>query len=60
MESLQQVLSRLAIEHLNRETLQYIQKLEAVANSAKLVVSGESEAIDQLKTDLANLERPAA
>lgn len=54
METLASILNRLAIEHLNRETAAYIQKLEKVANTAKLTV--ENGDLTQLKKVLMELD----
>jgi hypothetical protein len=57
METLNQVLNRLAHEHLNREIRAYIEKLEKVAQTAKLVVNkNDAEMMAQLKKDLENLD----
>lgn len=54
METLASILNRLALEHLNRETVAYIQKLEKVANTAKLTV--ENGDLTQLKKVLMELD----
>lgn len=57
MEKLTSILNRLAQEHLSREIGTYIQKLEKVAQTAKLVANkNDAEAIAQLKKDLEKLD----
>jgi predicted transcriptional regulator len=59
MESLPQLLNRIAAEHLERKE-NYIRKLEIIAEAAKAVVNCQNEQeILELKKALENLDEAA-